>query len=75
MINTGYMNMEDSVAIELPAQPSTGIVTDESGIEWRRSASDCWDPAPCPSCGARPAGGLSWSELLQQRGRLTAVTG
>jgi hypothetical protein len=67
--------MEVDVSLQLPDQPATGIATDRVGIEWRRDADGCWSPGPCPTCSTRLTGGLSWPQLLEQRGPLTPVTG
>lgn len=56
---------------QLPDPPVSGIVVDGHGITWRRSTDDTWDPDCCPQCGVRPAGGLTWTQLLDQRGTLT----
>lgn len=61
--------------LSLPTPPSTGIVTDKAGIEWRTDTSGCWTPSPCPTCGTVLPGGLTWPQLLEQRGPLTPVTG
>ncbi len=63
------------MALELPAPPASGIVTDRAGIEWRVDTAGSWSPGPCPTCDTRLAGGLSWPQLLDQRWPLTPVTG
>lgn len=60
--------------LSLPEPPDTGMVTDRAGIEWRTSTTGCWDPGECPTCSTRLTGGLSWPQLLEQRGPLTPVT-
>lgn len=59
------------MAYALPAEPTSGIGVDANGITWRRNTTGGYDADPCPTCGARPAGPLSWPDLLSQRGPIS----
>lgn len=56
---------------EIPVQPASGIAVDGRGITWRRGTEGVYDPDPCPGCGLKPVGGLSWERLLAERGPLS----